>query len=159
PRFDLWRGVGDFIAHRAPEYGRANALLAQIAAPGEKNFDPMHRVIAWRVLFPVIWHVAHLPPKSLLAMPHVGFVAALWLVALPTYRLFSGWLSAALVTLLFAPLPWFFVSTGWLGYFDSWLVLGLVAAAFVQSRWVLAAACLLTPWIDERFVLALPLTL
>ena len=59
-----------------------------------------------------------------------------------------------LVTLLFATLPWFFVSSGWLGYFDSWYVLGLVAAAFVPSRWVLGAAAALTPWVDERFLLA-----
>ena len=52
---------------------------------------------------------------------------------------------------------WFFVSTGWLAYFDSWYVLGLLVATFSRSPYAAAAACLLSPWVDERFVLALPL--
>jgi len=159
PRFVLWRGVGDYLVHRAPEYGRANALLMQVADPWSKNFDPMHRVLAWRLFFPVVWHYAHLPPRGLLAVPHVGCVVVLWLVAWLTHRRLAQWKCAWLVTLLFAPLPWFFVSTGWLGYFDSWFVLGLLLVAFVPSRVVLGATCLVTPWIDERFVVALPLTL
>jgi hypothetical protein len=60
---------------------------------------------------------------------------------------------------LLAALPWFFVSTGWLAYFDSWFVLGLVAVAFVRSRVALVAACLAIPWIEERIVLGLPVAL
>jgi TPR repeat protein len=48
---------------------------------------------------------------------------------------------------------------GWLGYYDSWLALGLLSVAFTRSRLVVIAVCLLTPWIDERFVLGLPLAL
>ena len=51
-----------------------------------------------------------------------------------------------------------FVSTGWLAYFDSWYVLGLLVATFSGSRSSprpQPACC--APWIDERFVLALPL--
>ena len=68
----------------------------------------------------------------------------------------ADWKYVWLATVLFACLPWYFVSSGWLAYFDSWLVMGLVVVAFVPARWALAAACLLEPWIDERFVLALP---
>ena len=52
---------------------------------------------------------------------------------------------------------WFFVSTGWLAYFDSWCVLGMLVAAFGRSKVATGLACLLTPWVDERFVLTLPL--
>ncbi len=159
PTFANWRGLGNYIAHRAPEYGRANALLMQTDSPFEKSFDPLHRVIAWRLLFPVLWHYLHLPKMWLLAMPQVGCVAVLWLVAWLTRRRTAAWSYAILTTILFATFSWFFVSTGWLGYFDSWLVLGLLVAAFVPRFSPFFAACLLTPWIDERFILALPVTL
>jgi hypothetical protein len=48
---------------------------------------------------------------------------------------------------------------GWVGYYDSLLALGLLAVAFAQSRWIVLAACVLAPWIDERFVIGLPLAL
>jgi len=54
---------------------------------------------------------------------------------------------------------WLFTSTGWLGYFDSWLALGLLVLAFAGPRWPGWLACLLVPWVDERFVLAAPLAL
>ena len=50
-------------------------------------------------------------------------------------------------------------SVSWLGYYDSWLVLGLLLLSFARSRKALYAACLLTPWVDERFVVAVPLAL
>ncbi len=31
--------------------------------------------------------------------------------------------------------------------------------AFHPSRWALVLTCILTPWVDERFVLALPVAL
>jgi hypothetical protein len=62
-----------------------------------------------------------------------------------------------MATALTGTTSWFFVSTGWLAYFDSWYVLGLLVATFSRSPFAAAAACLLSPWVDERFVLALPL--
>lgn len=48
---------------------------------------------------------------------------------------------------------------GLLGYYDSWLALALLAVAFSRHRWVVLLACLLAPWIDERFVIGFPLAL
>jgi TPR repeat protein len=48
---------------------------------------------------------------------------------------------------------------GWLGYFDAWVAVGLLAVAYSPSRAGVVLACLLTPWIDERFVLGLPVAL
>ena len=53
----------------------------------------------------------------------------------------------------------FFTSMGWLGYYDSLLALALLAVAFSPARPLVLAACLLAPWIDERFVIGLPLAL
>jgi hypothetical protein len=159
PRFYMWPAVGNYVVHRAPEYSRANALLMQIQDPWNRKYDPLHEVLAWRMFFPLLWHYGHLPPRWILGAPHLGCVVTLWLVAWLTYQRLRLWVPTVLATLLFATLPWFFVSSGWLGYFDSWYVLGLLVAAFLPSRWTLAMSCLLTPWIDERFLLALPLTL
>ena len=41
------------------------------------------------------------------------------------------WSVLALTTLL-ATCSWFFVSTGWLGYFDSWLILSLLVVTFTR---------------------------
>ena len=89
----------------------------------------------------------------------MGCVLALWLTAWVMHRRLADWSQTWMATTLFATLPWFFVATGWLAYFDSWLVLGLLITVFVPSRVTLALACLLTPWIDERFIIALPATL
>jgi hypothetical protein len=68
----------------------------------------------------------------------------------------SAW-GAAAVTLLMATLSWFFVATGWLSYNDGWLVLALCLYAFSPSQVARIAVCLVTPWVDERFVFQLPL--
>jgi hypothetical protein len=69
------------------------------------------------------------------------------------------WLECGLMGVVVGAASWFFVATGWLGYFDSWLVLGLFTVSFAPRRWMVLSACLLTPWIDERFVLAFPLAM
>jgi hypothetical protein len=159
PRFIYWRSLtaGHWIA--GAETHRAFATFDQLADPWAPVTSPPNHVIAWRLLFPLTWHYLHLPIPLFLAMPYVGCLLALWLVAWLTWKRSSDWTETAVVTALSAAAPWFFVSTGWLTYFDSWLVISLLAAAFVPSRPVLVAACLLTPWIDERFVVGLPLTL
>ena len=50
------------------------------------------------------------------------------------------------------------ISTAWLAYFDSWYILGLLLTVFASPAEMLAAV-VVTPWIDERFVLTLPLCL
>jgi tetratricopeptide (TPR) repeat protein len=159
PRFAIWRGMDIVVPQEAPEFGRAKSAVEQLSNPWGTVENPIHRVIGWRLLFPVVWHYLGLPRWLFLAMPPVGCMLVLWLVACLTHERLHNWPQTALATTLLAALPWFFVSTGWLAYFDSWLVLGLLAAAFLPSRSVLGAACLLMPWIDERFLLALPLTL
>ncbi len=162
PRFWLWPAVGaplgDFIAVQ-PEFHRAAFALGQLENPWQRIADPTNRVIEWRLLFPVLAHALKLPPALYLALPAVGVLLALGLAAAALWRETKD---AALTfggTLLAATSSWFFVSTGWLAYFDSWLVAALVLATFARSRVALAFAALLAPWIDERFLLALPLCL
>ena len=39
-------------------------------------------------------------------------------------------------TVVFGAAGWYFASASWLGYFDSWVVLGLLLLAFAPSRWL-----------------------
>ena len=161
PRFVLWRGVA--IAEDLPEpfaeFDRAIPSLAQLDDPAQPITHTYHKVLAWRLLFPLVGHYLRVSHDVFLALPHVGCLLALWLSAWLTYERLRRWWPTFYATALLAALPWFFVSCSWLTYFDSWLILGLLAAAFVPSRWALGAACLATPWIEEHFVLALPVTM
>ena len=160
PRFVYWRALDIAELERpSAEVHRAFDSVRQLDDPWAPVEHPTNKVIAWRLLFPLIWHYLHLPRWAFLAMPQVGCVLVLWLVAWISHREFRNWPQTWMTTTLFATLLWFFVSTGWLTYFDSWLVLGLLVVAFVESRLALALTCLATPWVDERFVMALPVLL
>lgn len=156
PRIAYWQGLNIPGVVQRSEYGRAKVTLGQIADPWTVPSSQFHEHVRWRLFFPVLWHYLHLPIWLLLAMPMIGCIPVLWLVCRLTLERTGSWWMAVIATCGFAVLPWFFVSTGWLTYFDSWLMLAMLVAAFVPSRAALAAACLLAPWIDERFVLALP---
>ena len=47
----------------------------------------------------------------------------------------------------------------WYGINDSWIWLGLLVVTFSQNRTLLVASVLLAPWVDERFIIGLPLAL
>ena len=47
--------------------------------------------------------------------------------------------------------------TGWLGLNDAWYASALLIIAFLPNRNILIVSILVGPWIDERFILALPL--
>ncbi|HLY37267.1 MAG TPA: tetratricopeptide repeat protein [Candidatus Binatia bacterium] len=138
---------------------RAVFVVRQIADPFVAIDDPLHRVVRWRVLVPLVGHYLHLPPMVVLALAHVGCVAVLAVIVRLGRAHGFTWSECALLAIVVGTASWFFVSTGWLGYYDSLLALGLVTVALVRRRWLVWLACLLTPWIDERFVLGFPLAL
>ena len=161
PRFVWWRAlaVAEDMPTPTAEFDRAVPSLAQLDNPWAPVNHPYHKVIQWRLLFPLLGHYLHLSHGVYLLLPHVGCLLALWLVAWLTYHRLGSWWPSWVATVLFAALPWFFVSSSWLTHFDSWLICGLLVAAFVPSRMALGGASLLAPWVDERFVLCLPATL
>lgn len=160
PRFWLWPAAGmplrDLVAIQ-PELHRAYYALQQLQDPWQKIDSDVNRVIEWRLLWPVVAHYTGMSPKVYFALPFAGCLAALAVLAGFVWRATRDGVVTACATLLVATTSWFFVSTGWLAYFDSWLVLALLLASFAQRRAVLFATALLAPWIDERFILALPL--
>ncbi|MEO6244437.1 MAG: hypothetical protein ABIQ12_03295, partial [Opitutaceae bacterium] len=70
-----------------------------------------------------------------------------------------GRAAAGCVAIVLGATGWFFASTGWLGYFDGWLVAALLLTTFARDRRTIWLMCLLAPWVDERFIIALPLAL
>ena len=155
--FDRWA--------RVPEMGfqievrRGVSVLEQVAHPGAPITDALHRAIQWRLLFPVIGHVLSLPPAPFFALAHLGCLLVLFYLIALLRRAEFNWTDTTLATVTLGAASWFFTSTGWLGYFDSWLALALLVVAFAPARWPVWTACLVAPWIDERFVLAAPLAL
>ncbi|HWA10311.1 MAG TPA: tetratricopeptide repeat protein [Opitutaceae bacterium] len=155
--FRLWARVPELSDMM--EVRRGAAVLEQVAHPGTPVADELHRAIQWRLLFPLIGHVLHLSPPLFFALADLGAILVLgYLVALLRNNGFS-WTATGLAAVTLGAASWFFTSTGWLGYFDSWLALALLLLAFAESRWILWCACLLAPWVDERFVLAAPFAL
>lgn len=159
PRFVVWRGLGIPDALIFPEVNRAADALRQLQEPLAAITNPSNRVLEWRLLFPLLGHALRLPDRVYLALPALGIILALAYQA--RLLLARGWrFDEALAALLVAgACPWLFVSSGWLAYFDAWVVLALLLCSFSPSLPVVAAAVVLAPWIDERFLFVLPLCL
>ncbi|MBI5691045.1 MAG: hypothetical protein HZC55_13235 [Verrucomicrobia bacterium] len=162
PRFWLWPAagapLGDIVALQ-PEFHRAFHALRQLADPWQRIDDPVNRVIEWRLFWPVIGHYLALPPAWYLALPHIGCLATVFATAGLVWRSTRDLLPTVALTVLAATSSWFFVSTGWLAYHDSWLILAILLACFGRHGATLLLAALVAPWIDERFLLSLPLCL
>lgn len=155
--FRLWSRVPEFS--EMLEVRRGLTVLAQVAHPGAEIADPLHHAIQWRLLLPLIGRALHLPPTLLFGLAHLGALAVLGFIACLLRRRGLAWADTALAAITLGAASWFFTATGWLGYYDSWLALGLLVTAFARDRRWMWAAFLWAPWVDERFVLAAPLAL
>lgn len=155
--FHVWSRVPEMGA--LIEVRRGVSVLEQVAQPGAPLVDPIHRAIQWRLLFPLLARTLNLPSPLLFSLAHLGCLVVLGYIVAVLRRRGMAWRDTALATLVAGAASWFFTSTGWLGYFDSWLALALLIVAFAQHRWAVWAACVWAPWVDERFVVALPLAL
>lgn len=153
--------------HRAPEVfqkvievRRANSVKLQVENPMSEIPDKMHKIVRFRLLVPAIGHVLHLPPDFVLAISHIGCLFTLgFLVRIGRTRGQLSWTESALMAIVAGAGSWFFTSMGWLGYYDALLALALLAVAFSPGILVPTIASLLTPWVDERFFVALPLAM
>jgi hypothetical protein len=159
PRFILWTGLEPGVGAFNPEINRAIDSLRQLDYPFTEIENQSNAVIHWRLLFPILGHLLHLPRIVYLALPFLGCLLVIALMLHVFTRESGCRLQAWLASTLLATTSWFFTSTGWLAYFDSWYVLGMVVVSFIDSRKLMVLSCLLTPWVDERFVLSLPLCL
>ncbi|HTX64322.1 MAG TPA: hypothetical protein VMD31_00995 [Opitutaceae bacterium] len=136
------------------QWDRAHTFLKQCEAPFRRDIEP---AMAWRILPPLVCHAIGLRGYAPLSVPWLGVLAATGYVALVLQRRMSDGRAVFGGTLLFATTSAILVPTTWLGLNDAWVWFGLLAIAFGRTRWSFAAAALLCPWIDERFVIGLPL--
>lgn len=148
---------------RIPEMGylievrRGLAVINQMEHPGAIIADQLHSAIQWRLLFPMIGRIFKLPPPWLFGLSHLGCLLLLGYAITLLREQKLSWTNCSLASVLLGSASWFFTSTGWLGYYDSWLALGLMLVAYSKNRWIVWITCLLTPWVDERFIMAVPL--
>jgi hypothetical protein len=138
---------------------RGLQVMKQVAEPFAEITDPLHKIVQWRLLMPLIGHTLHLSGEAVLALSPLGCVLVLAVFVTFGRRRGFAWGECAAFALIGGASAWFFTSTGWLGYYDAWVVLGLLAVAWAGPRWVVWVACVLAPWVDERFVLGFPLAL
>ncbi len=136
------------------QWDRAHTFLLQCEEPLRRDIEP---AMQWRLLPPVVCHALHLPGNVPLALPWLGIIAVTGYVAVLLRRRLDDWQFVAGGSLLFATTSAVLVPVGWLGMNDAWVWLGLLVVAFGQARWALPLACLLCPWIDERFLIGFPL--
>jgi hypothetical protein len=136
------------------QWDRAHAFLLQCEHPLRRAVEP---AMFWRLLPPLAAHALRLPGNTPFVIPWLGLLAATGYVAVllrrtcdDPYFVFGG-------TLLFATTSAVLVPVGWLGMNDAWVWLGLLAVAFGRSSWAAPLACLLCPWVDERFLIGFPL--
>ena len=111
----------------------------------------------WRLLPPLLAHALHLPGMTPLVLPWLGLLAAACYVATLLRRRLNDARFVFGGTLLFATTSAVLVPVSWLGMNDPWVWLGLLAVAFGRAAWAAPLACLLCPWIDERFIIGFPL--
>lgn len=136
------------------QWDRAHTFLLQVQAPFRDDIEPAMR---WRLLPPLLAHLLRLPGNTALAIPWIGAIAA---AAYFARTLQARLKDARFVfggTVLYASTSAGLVSLHLYGVNDAWVWLALMAAAFSPSRAVIVAACLLAPWVDERFIIGLPL--
>ena len=136
------------------QWDRAHTFLQQCEQPFRRDIEP---AMLWRLLPPLVAHTLHLPGKSPLALPWLGLLAATTYAAVLLRRRLDDTRFVLGGTLLFATTSAVLVPVGWLGMNDAWVWLGLLAVAFGRATWAAPLACLLCPWVDERFIIGFPL--
>jgi tetratricopeptide (TPR) repeat protein len=159
PRYAYWRGFSSEANSLGPEVDRARDLRSQLEYPFARIKNSSNQVMQWRILFPTIGYLLNLPEKVFFSLCHVGCLLNLMLILHIGFREFKHRRNAILLTALTATTSWFFVSTGWLGYFDSWYLMGLILISFFRSRAIIPICCLLLPMVNERFIIGLPLAM
>lgn len=135
------------------EWARGLAYLSQCESPFRTDVEPAMR---WRFLPQIIVWACHGGRGLGLAFPWIGvwaLITYLFVLARDSGRTAVDAFVAVVILASTAPV---LVSTGWLGFNDAWVALGLCYAAFGRSAVLLVLICVLCPFIDERFIFGLP---
>jgi hypothetical protein len=152
PRIEAWSRRDT----RLQEWSRADGFLKQCEEPFRQDVEP---AVRWRLLPPLVCRGLGLKGHEPIAFCWAGLAVFIVVLAARLDRLTGSRAWAALGTVGFATCGPFITALGWLGLNDGWYLLALLEAAAGSSPWALGFWTLVGPWIDERFLIALPLAL
>lgn len=152
PRLQVWsrRDV------RLQEWSRADGFLKQCEQPFRQDVEP---AVRWRLLPPLVCHALGLKGNRPLAFCWAGLALFSILLAARLDLLGGNRLWAVIGTVGFATSGPFITALDWLGLNDGWYLIALLESAAGSSLGSLAVWTLIGPWVDERFLIALPLAL
>lgn len=136
------------------EWTRGLNFLAQLAGASADMVEPALR---HRSLPIIAAKILGLSGFSAFAIGWLGVLPLLAYVYFRARSLSSNEKVAVSAVFLFASTSSVITTFGWLGIFDSWWVLGLLVLALEPSYKMVAIASFLTPWIDERFLIGIPI--
>lgn len=136
------------------QWTRAMTYLQQVENPFRSDVEPAMR---WRLLPPLVAHYLQLRGVISFLIPWAGIVALLAFVANVLKRRLPDGAYVLGCTVAIANTFAVLIPIHWYGMNDAWVWLALMVLAFSKSRKAILAACLLAPWIDERFLIGLPL--
>jgi len=138
------------------EWSRALTFLQQSAAPFDMSAVP-EPAMRWRILPALVAHVFQLGTSAIWVLPHVGLFVLFGYFGTTLAQQTGDRLTGLLATVLLATTGAVITITNLFGMNDAWFVIGIVAAVCSRSPAMLLSVGLLCPWVDERFLLALPL--
>ena len=141
---------------RTYEWDRALGFLRQCANPWEPDVEAALR---WRLLPPTIAYWLGLRGMTALGLPWLGIIALLTQLHWMFRRAGLSRLACFATMLLVAGSGGVMTSMHWLGINDGWYLMGLVAVTLGRGWRSVVVPCLLCVWVDERFIVGLPLAL
>lgn len=158
PKLVPWRDNGLVY-----ETTKVEPMTAQLADPvgWEKQYrdNPEFngiQTIRWRMLPPVLGHALGLDPHVYFTLPWAGVILLVGLAI--HYALARGTTPAGALAIgvLAGTSSACFSATCAVGYFDPFYLIPLLVACYTPSTVLLAAACFVGPWVDEKFLFMLP---
>ena len=121
---------------------------------------PLHDAgLVWRLAPALLAKALGLHGKAALIVPWLGLLVMLTQCAWLVRRRTGDQRLALLTTILIGTTSATLTVTGWLGLNDAWYASALIVIAFQPGLVALLLASCAGPWIDERYILALPLAL
>jgi hypothetical protein len=136
------------------EWDRGHTYLLQAENPFR---DDIENIMRWRFGPPLVANLLGMRGFSAQAIPWLGVAALLAYVAIVLRRGVSKCGFVLGGTVLVATTAAVVFPLRWIGLNDAWIWLCLLIVAFEDSALLLLLACLAGPWVDERFIIGLPL--
>lgn len=137
-------------------WSRALTFIAQCEDPFRRDIE---LAMQWRLLPPLVCHYLGLKGNLALIFPFIGTLLLLFTIAHILLKETQDKIYTFIGTILVATTSSILVSITWFGINDCWFLTGLLLIAFGEGGISLILACLLSPWVDERAIIALPLAL